>query len=302
MPVRGSDSGVTSTTIRSSSVLGANDEGLRAELREPREPLADEVDPDMAVLDRFSGRADQNGHRLTRRDSVRQFRPSQLDPFTFGAKGVRSDGDHALRKWKAGSAWPEGGADIGDGDREERLPGFGGHVPAAVRLDLRGEVLGIARELDSQRLPGEDRVHLALASPVVEEALQRTGRVAEVLDVDELVHGQQPLDVLEARLGEDLEEIARLEGRFERTVPAHLLDQVSLGFRSGWRLRSLADVDAAARHERAEDHLQGLEFVVEVVHRVVEDGGVETVAPGHLAHRHRVELGDRVEPFANLLG
>ena len=48
------------------------------------------------------------------------------------------------------------------------------------------------------------------------------------------------------------------------------------------------------------DHLERLHLVVEVVHRVVEDRGVEAARPRQLPHRQRVELGLGFDALADL--
>ncbi len=94
-------------------------------------------------------------------------------------------------------------------------------------------------------------------------------------------------------------QVGGVERRLERPVHLHLLDQLPLAFGAGRGPGALADVDPAAGHERLQDDLERRRLVVEVVHRVVEDRGVEAVGPRQLLHRHGVELGDGRDVLAD---
>src|SRR5206468_2263071 len=90
-------------------------------------------------------------------------------------------------------------------------------------------------------------------------------------------------------------EVARPKRGLERSVPPHFLAKPALALGPRQRSDGVTDVDAAAGDECLPDDSQRLEFVVEVVQRVVEDSSVEAVAPRHLSDRDGVEFGEGVE-------
>ena len=109
-------------------------------------------------------------------------------------------------------------------------------------------------------------------------------------EVDELVDLGEAADLDEARSNDDLLEVLRIERRLERSVALHLLDQALLSGRPRGGEHAFVDEKLATRNKGSSDHLERLDLVVEVVHRVVEDRGVESALPRHLPNGQCVEL------------
>ena len=120
------------------------------------------------------------------------------------------------------------------------------------------------------------------------------GGIGHCVDLD------QPMNVFETRLANNLEQVARIERRFECPMHAHLLDQRLFALRAFRRAGAFPYVDRASGNKRPKDHAQRFQLIVEVVHGVVEDRGVEAVDPGHLANRHRIEFGKGLDPVTDL--
>src|SRR5215210_9538568 len=109
MPVLGSDSGVTSTTMRTRS-LAAGDgqqEWLGAEVREPGDALSHEIYAHLVPgYNRVLRQDDADGDRVARRNGVRESRASQLNVIRTAAHELRTNHDNAGRIRESSSGRP----------------------------------------------------------------------------------------------------------------------------------------------------------------------------------------------------
>src|SRR4249919_2597765 len=114
MPVLGWLSGVTSTTIRmaSRSARDRRDERAGAQVREPRDALADAVDRDLVgVADRVPWDGELEGELLAGRHRSWERNARELAARSVGERHVRADRDHAVRER---TRRPEGVARVAD--------------------------------------------------------------------------------------------------------------------------------------------------------------------------------------------